>query len=270
MTTGGGRPDGDRADAGGLPLLSPAVRDRLGRLGIAPDAAPAGGGLGGRLRIQDLPPDPAEAVGGTQTPAGGVLDAPRRRSTAQLLERARRRAEDMVASAQLTSAAELDVTPVVSHALAADGPQSIRGAVLAAVVAAVAATLDDAPTLAATVDEDLTGLHVPDRVRVRVVDATASLGTGGPLGDDVGGVPTSAHVLVHDRLSSGVLLETPLLERPAALALVVGGLARRVRTASDGAVGPRWTTMLSVTYDHRVIDGADAARLLAAVRARLA
>ena len=53
-----------------------------------------------------------------------------------------------------------------------------------------------------------------------------------------------------------------LLTPPHATALSAGSVAQRVVASADGAFGPRLTCTVGLTMDHRVADGADAARYL--------
>lgn len=54
-----------------------------------------------------------------------------------------------------------------------------------------------------------------------------------------------------------------LLTPPHATALSAGAIRERVVVRDDGAFGPRLTCTVGLTLDHRVADGADAARFLA-------
>ena len=64
--------------------------------------------------------------------------------------------------------------------------------------------------------------------------------------------------------SVGVLIDTPILNYPEVAILGVGAIKKRVAVvmAADGSesLGIRHMMYLSLTYDHRLIDGADAAR----------
>jgi pyruvate dehydrogenase E2 component (dihydrolipoamide acetyltransferase) len=62
----------------------------------------------------------------------------------------------------------------------------------------------------------------------------------------------------------GVDAFTPLLNPPQTAVLGVGR-ARPRPAVRDGAVVPRTLMMLSLTFDHQVVDGAPAAAFLAAV-----
>lgn len=72
--------------------------------------------------------------------------------------------------------------------------------------------------------------------------------------------------------SRGALFDTPMVFLPQSAILGVGAVVKRaVVTSSDGAdtIAVRSMVYLALSYDHRTIDGADAARFLATVKARL-
>lgn len=68
----------------------------------------------------------------------------------------------------------------------------------------------------------------------------------------------------------GVRQFNALLTPPQATALSIGSIERRIVVAKDGTFGPRLTCTVGLTLDHRVADGADAARTLQALQAALA
>ncbi|HEX2026682.1 MAG TPA: dihydrolipoamide acetyltransferase family protein [Nitriliruptorales bacterium] len=66
--------------------------------------------------------------------------------------------------------------------------------------------------------------------------------------------------------SRGVLFDTPVLNPPETGILATPTIEKRpVVVSQDGAdaIAIRWMTYLCLTYDHRMVDGADAARFLA-------
>lgn len=73
--------------------------------------------------------------------------------------------------------------------------------------------------------------------------------------------------------SEGALFDTPILVPPQAAMLGTGAVVKRpvVLTAADGteSIAARSMAFLPLTYDHRLIDGADAGRFLTTVRQRL-
>ena len=72
--------------------------------------------------------------------------------------------------------------------------------------------------------------------------------------------------------SRGALFDTPVVFLPQSAILGTGIVVKRpVVVSQDGseAIAIRSMVYLALSYDHRIIDGADAARFLTAVKARL-
>jgi 2-oxoglutarate dehydrogenase E2 component (dihydrolipoamide succinyltransferase) len=73
--------------------------------------------------------------------------------------------------------------------------------------------------------------------------------------------------------SQGALFDTPILVPPQAAMLGTGAIVKRPRMVVDGSgnesIGVRSVCYLPLTYDHRLIDGADAGRFLTTIRHRL-
>ena len=73
--------------------------------------------------------------------------------------------------------------------------------------------------------------------------------------------------------SQGALFDTPILVPPQAAMLGTGAIVKRPRVVVDDtgneSIGVRSICYLPLTYDHRLIDGADAGRFLTTVRKRL-
>ncbi len=73
--------------------------------------------------------------------------------------------------------------------------------------------------------------------------------------------------------SRGALFDTPIINQPQVGILGTGAVVRRpvVVTAEDGGetIAIRSMVYLALSYDHRIVDGADAARFLAAMKQRL-
>ena len=69
--------------------------------------------------------------------------------------------------------------------------------------------------------------------------------------------------------SVGVLLDTPILNYPEVAILATGAIKKRpvvIEDAAGPAMGIRDMVYLCLTYDHRLIDGADAARFVTDVK----
>ena len=61
---------------------------------------------------------------------------------------------------------------------------------------------------------------------------------------------------------------TPILNSPQSAILGVGTLTQQP-VVIDGGLHIRWIMSLSLTYDHRIVDGAPAARFLNEIRTSL-
>ena len=72
--------------------------------------------------------------------------------------------------------------------------------------------------------------------------------------------------------SRGALFDTPLVFLPQSAILGTGLVVKKPVVVSDrglDAIAIRQIVTLALSYDHRIVDGADAARFLAAVKTRL-
>jgi pyruvate dehydrogenase E2 component (dihydrolipoamide acetyltransferase) len=73
--------------------------------------------------------------------------------------------------------------------------------------------------------------------------------------------------------SRGALFDTPIINQPQVGILGTGAIVKRPVVVDDPDVGEviavRHMLFLALTYDHRMVDGADAARFLASVKDRL-
>ncbi len=73
--------------------------------------------------------------------------------------------------------------------------------------------------------------------------------------------------------SFGALFDTPIINQPQVAILGTGTIVKRpmVVTDADGndTIAIRHMCYLSLTYDHRLVDGADAGRFLSTMKKRL-
>ncbi|MER8047316.1 2-oxo acid dehydrogenase subunit E2 [Streptomyces sp. NPDC094032] len=103
----------------------------------------------------------------------------------------------------------------------------------------------------------------------RAVHDLAERARGGHLTpDDV----TGATFTISNTGSRGALFDTVIVPPREAAILGVGATVRRpavVRDGDDEVIGIRDLVYLSLSYDHRLVDGADAARYLTSVKAIL-
>ena len=72
--------------------------------------------------------------------------------------------------------------------------------------------------------------------------------------------------------SRGALFDTPIVFLPQSAILGLGAVVKKpgvVVVDGKDAISVRSYVYLALSYDHRIIDGADAARFLGAVKSRL-
>jgi pyruvate dehydrogenase E2 component (dihydrolipoamide acetyltransferase) len=122
---------------------------------------------------------------------------------------------------------------------------------------------------------------LPDGLIVPVVENAETLSLRG-LGRQVRELATAARnrSLGGDKLSGatftvtnlgmyGVTTFTPIINPPQVGILGVGSIEEQLYRAADGSIGERKTLGLSLTIDHRIIDGAQGAEFLATLRTLL-
>jgi pyruvate/2-oxoglutarate dehydrogenase complex dihydrolipoamide acyltransferase (E2) component len=284
------------------PAYSPVVTRIAAEHGI--DLATVKGtGRGGRVRKQDV----LAALGGdAEPPSGGEgepplhIESPYRPDADHVppgepLSRMRRAiAEHMTRSlrtaAHCTTIVEADMT-AIERARARDGLSP-----LPFVARAVIGALQEHPTLNATLeDEVLTrhrdvnlgiavslgdeGLIVPvihraqqlsaEGLAERIAELARRARAGELTPDEVrGGTFT-----ITNPGSYGSLASTPIINQPQVAILDLEAVTKRpvVLCGSDGsdAIAIRPMTYLCLSWDHRALDGAQAARFLGAVRKRI-
>ncbi|WP_224390535.1 2-oxoglutarate dehydrogenase, E2 component, dihydrolipoamide succinyltransferase [Pseudonocardia sp. ICBG1293] len=73
--------------------------------------------------------------------------------------------------------------------------------------------------------------------------------------------------------SAGALFDTPIINQPQVAILGTGAISKEPKVVTgpegDDVIAVRSVCFLPLTYDHRLVDGADAGRFLSAVKARL-
>jgi 2-oxoglutarate dehydrogenase E2 component (dihydrolipoamide succinyltransferase) len=257
----------------------------------APQAAPQTAPPPAPIAPQSVAPAPT-----SRRDATTVQRLPRIRQTI-----ARRMMDSLHNSAQLTTVVEVDVTPIAvlrSERKARFGEATgTKLSFLPFFAKAAIEALHEHPVLAATVNADCTevtyhhsvnlgiavdgpkGLMVPviqhadELTIIEIASAITDLAArvrGGTISPDalVGGTFT-----ITNTGSRGALFDTPILNQPQSGILGTGAVVERVVPWRDnhGALGisVRSQVYLSVTYDHRVVDGADAARFLTTIKTRL-
>ncbi len=259
----------------------------------------SGTGIGGRIRKQDVLDAGAAGRAAKTAPAQVSplrgTSVPMSRLRKVIAERA---VVSMQTSAQLTSVVEVDVSRVASLRTAVkDRFQSKTGLKLSFLpffaLAAVEA-LKVNPIINATIDEAMI-VYPPQENLSIAVDTERGLLTpvirdAGRL--DIAGLAreiadlaerTRNNQLKPDELaggtftltntgSRGALFDTPIVFLPQVAILGTGVVAKRPVVVGNGdsdAIAIRSMVYLTLSYDHRIVDGADAARFLVAVKDRL-
>jgi 2-oxoglutarate dehydrogenase E2 component (dihydrolipoamide succinyltransferase) len=267
-----------------------------------------GSGVGGRIRKEDVlkaaeaaKSAPAAAPATAAAPA--LVEVSPLRGTTQKMSRLRkviaeRAVASMQATAQLTTVVEVDVTKVAALRDRVKGEfQQKTGDKLSFLpffaIAAIEA-LKAYPIINSTVEGDEIVYPAQENVAI-AVDTERGLLT--PVVKDAGekniaqlareiadlAARTRDNKLKPDELaggtftltntgSRGALFDTPIVFLPQSAILGLGAVVKKPGVVSvDGkdAISVRSYVYLALSYDHRIIDGADAARFLGAVKARL-
>lgn len=243
-------------------------------------------------RNDPAPPAPPATASGPSTPQR--LPRIRQIIAARMLESLR-------TSAQLTSVVEVDVADITN--LRADLKDEFldrTGTKLTFLPFFAKATIEalaDHPVLGATVNADCTeitysegvdlgiavdgprGLMVPVIRRAHNLEIPSLATEIASLADQVriGSIKPDALAggtfTLTNTGSRGALFDTPILNAPQSGILGTGAVVERVvpRRDADGnlSIGVRSMVYLALTYDHRIVDGADAARFLSTVKQRL-
>lgn len=287
--------------------VTPIVRKLAQELGVDLSTV-VGTGIGGRIRKEDVKAaavsasNVAVAVAATQ-PGAATFEVSELRGTSQAMSRLRKVvAERAVASmqqtAQLTTVVKVDVTKVAQlrqakkdEFLAKTGNKLSFMPFFA--VAAVEA-LQTYPIINATVEGDSIVYPASENISI-AVDTERGLLT--PVVRNAAGknvaqfaaeiadlaTRTRNNQLKPDELaggtftltntgSRGALFDTPLVFLPQSAILGTGAVIKEpgvVSTAEGDVIGIRSYVYLALSYDHRIIDGADAARFLTQVKNRL-
>ncbi|GAB3249842.1 2-oxo acid dehydrogenase subunit E2 [Arthrobacter pigmenti] len=227
---------------------------------------------------------------------GTVEKAPRIRQTI-----ARRMRESLDVSAQLTQVIELDVTKIAKlRAAAKDKFQEQNGVKLTYLpffAKAVAEALKQHPKLNASFDEEAKEITYHDAehlaiavdtdrgLLVPVINDAGNLNMAG-LANKISDVAarTRDNSIGPNELSggtftitnigsAGALFDTPIINQPQVGILGTGAIVKRPVVVSDtngdDTIAIRSMMYLSLTYDHRLVDGADAGRFLQTLKARL-
>ncbi|MGK3648129.1 2-oxoglutarate dehydrogenase, E2 component, dihydrolipoamide succinyltransferase [Pseudarthrobacter enclensis] len=239
---------------------------------------------------------PAASSAAVSSLRGTTQKAPRIRQVI-----ARRMRESLEVSTQLTQVHEVDMTKVAKlRARAKNSFQAQNGTKLTFlpfIAKAVAEALKQHPKLNAAYDEDkqeityhnaehlAIAVDTDKGLLVPVISDAGNLNLAGLAGKiaDVA-ARTRDGKIGPDELSGGTfsitnigsvgaLFDTPIINQPQVGILGTGAIVKRPVVVSDengdDSIAVRSMMYLSLTYDHRLVDGADAGRFLQTLKARL-
>lgn len=214
---------------------------------------------------------------------------------------ARRMRESLEVSTQLTQVHEVDMTKIAKLRLKAKNSFQAQNGVkltfLPFIAKAVAEALKQHPKLNAAYDEskqEITyhnaehlaiAVDTDKGLLVPVISDAGNLNLAGLAGKiaDVAG-RTRDGKIGPDELSGGTfsitnigsvgaLFDTPIINQPQVGILGTGAIVKRAVVVADengdDSIAIRSMMYLSLTYDHRLVDGADAGRFLQTLKARL-
>jgi len=214
---------------------------------------------------------------------------------------AERMVESLRVSAQLTSVVEVDVTRIAALRNRSKNAfferEGVKLSFLPFFAKAACEALKTFPVVNATIDQaagtvtyfdaEHMGIAVDTErgLLVPVIHNAGDLNIGG-LSRKISDLAerTRTNKLSPDELSGGTftltntgsrgaLFDTPILNQPQVAILGTGAVVKRPVVVTDengqDVISVRQMVYLALTYDHRLVDGADAARFLSAIKARL-
>ena len=212
---------------------------------------------------------------------------------------AARMVESLQVSAQLTTVVEVDVTKIArlrDRAKASfEAREGVKLSFLPFFAVAVCEALKQHPVLNSSVEGDQITYHGAEHLGIAVDTERGLLvpviANAGDL--NMGGIArkisdlaarTRDNKVTPDELgggtftltntgSRGALFDTPIINQPQVAILGLGAVVKRpmVVRGEDGGetIAIRSMVYLGLSYDHRVVDGADAARFLVTLKERL-
>jgi 2-oxoglutarate dehydrogenase E2 component (dihydrolipoamide succinyltransferase) len=255
---------------------------------------------------KEAAPAPQAAAEPAAAPAAPPAEANALRGTTEKMSRlrqtiAKRMVESLQVSAQLTATVEVDLTAISRiRAKVKDEFKKREGATLSYlpfIAKAAIEALKIYPNVNATIDTEERTITYPDAEHLGIAVDTEK-GLLVPVIKDAGDLSiaglakriadlaarTRQNKVTPDELtggtftitnygSAGTLMDTPIINQPQVAILGTGALVKRPVVISDPRLGEviaiRDMMYLSLSYDHRLIDGAKAAQFLSTLKARL-
>jgi pyruvate dehydrogenase E2 component (dihydrolipoamide acetyltransferase) len=307
VTTSAAAPVSQPADAYVTPLVR-KLASELG-VNLAQVKGTGIGGRIRREDVEALarPATPAASVAVASTPSAAkppVVAVSPLRGTTVTMSRLRkviaaRMVESLQVSAQLTTVVEVDVTKIArlrDRAKASfEAREGVKLSFLPFFAVAVCEALKQHPVLNSSVEGDQITYHGAEHLGIAVDTERGLLvpviANAGDL--NMGGIArkisdlaarTRDNKVTPDELgggtftltntgSRGALFDTPIINQPQVAILGLGAVVKRpmVVRGEDGGetIAIRSMVYLGLSYDHRVVDGADAARFLVTLKERL-
>jgi pyruvate dehydrogenase E2 component (dihydrolipoamide acetyltransferase) len=257
------------------------------------------------VKAAEKPAEPAPAAAAPAAAAPSSDSSPLRGKTEKVTRLRRTIATRMVqslqTSAQLTQVHEVDVTEVARlrnrHKSAFQEREGVKLTFLPFFAKAAVEALKAHPKVNSALDLDegtITypagehlgiavdterGLIVPTirdagdlsiaGLARKIADAAERTRTNKITPDELSG----ATFTITNLGSNGALFDTPIINQPQVAILGVGAVVKRPVVVTDehgnDSISVRSMAYLALTYDHRIVDGADAGRFLTAVKQRL-
>ena len=212
---------------------------------------------------------------------------------------AARMVESLQISAQLTTVIEVDVTKIARLRDKAKAQFAEREGVnltfLPFFAVAVTEALKQHPVLNSSIDGDQVTYHGAEHLGIavdtergllvpvirdagdlniaglsrKIADVAARTRDNKISPDELGG----GTFTITNTGSRGALFDTPIINQPQVAILGIGAVVKRPRVmkGTDGGenIAVRSMVYLALSYDHRIVDGADAARFLVTLKERL-
>ncbi|MFG1608328.1 2-oxoglutarate dehydrogenase, E2 component, dihydrolipoamide succinyltransferase [Actinoplanes sp. NPDC049265] len=247
----------------------------------------------------------APASAPAQAPAPKAAPSPLRGRTEKLTRMraviARRMVESLQTSAQLTTVVEVDVTKIAQLRQKAkadfQAKHGVKLTFMPFLALATVEALQEHPAVNSSIDQEAgtvtyhDGEHLgiavdtPRGLIVPVIKDAGDLNLAG-LAKRIADVAdrTRNNKISPDELSGGTftltntgsrgaLFDTPIINQPQVGILGTGAVVKRAVVVDDPNLGelivPRSMMYLALSYDHRIVDGADAARFLTTMKQRL-
>ena len=265
----------------------------------APKAAPAAAASTPTVSTPSAAPATAPAQRSTAT----VPVSPLRGTTVKMSRLrkviAARMVESLQVSAQLTTVIEVDVTKIARlrdrSKATFEAREGVKLSFLPFFAVSVCEALKQHPVLNSSVEDDQVIYHGAEHLGIAVdtergllvpvIHSAGDLNMGG-IARKISDLAarTRENKVTPDELgggtftltntgSRGALFDTPIINQPQVAILGLGAVVKRpmVVRGEDGGetIAIRSMVYLGLSYDHRVVDGADAARFLVTLKERL-